>query len=228
MRTQTLGRLLVRAALAIALGSFAWYVWPGRADGRSQRAATREVKQTASYVTVGLDAPLTEPAEWLAPRAQPRGADWIYDMFTPPEIFYDADTLQFAVSSPSDLAVVPGSESGAAPPAPFRLQLLGYVGGAGRYLGTFENQLTGEVFLARAGQPVRALGLEITDFTVARQPVRLADNLESNQWIATAVVRDEQTGSGITLRAGERSYPTDPSALPALGVDEDDSDPILP
>jgi hypothetical protein len=109
-----------------------------------------------------------------------------------------------------------GIELVAVRPEPFRLQLIGYVGGDGRWRGTFENVLTGEVFLAAAGKQVPALGLSIRSFEVQAQPVALADSMTTRQRIATAIVRDEKTGREVTLTHRERQFTGSVSAFVAL------------
>jgi hypothetical protein len=211
------------AALVAALGSFAWYVWPVRPHGRSHRAPPLEAKTAADYAPARFEPLIKKPGEWAAPRAQARGSEWIYDVFTPPEVFYDAATQQFAVSRPRDREqAAPGLKLLAVQRTPFRLQLVGFVGEAGRYLGTFENELTGEVFLAEAGRALPALGLVITEFAVERRPLALADRQASNPWVATAVVRDEQTGEVSKLTAGERHYTGELRAMLAAGEDGED------
>jgi hypothetical protein len=220
MRPRLLDGLLLGAALLAALGSFAWYVWPARTHGRSHRTPPTEAKTAADYTPARFEPPVKKPGEWASPRAQVRGPEWIYDVFTPPEVFYDAATLQFAVSCPRDREEAAlGLKLLAVHRTPFRLQLVGFVGETGRSLGMFENELTGEMFLAGAGRALPALGLVVTNFAVERKPVALADRLTSNQWVATAVVRDDQTGEVATLTAGERQYTGELRAVLAEGDD---------
>lgn len=225
MRAQIKDRVILAAALAAALGSFGWFGWPGRAQGRA-RVLPSSVKLAATYLSAGVTAPTMPRGEWLPPSPQARGAEWIYDVFTPPEVYFDEAAQKFAVvpRDPPE-AEEPELQAQDVPRTPFPLQLVGYVGEAGRFLGTFEIQPTGEVFLAGRGRVVPALGLVITEFTVEKQPVQLADNLVSDQWVATAVVRDQLTGGDVSLRAGERSYLPDSGALSAGEDEEYDSTP---
>jgi hypothetical protein len=78
------------------------------------------------------------------------------------------------------------------------------------------------VFLAGSGRSVPALRLVITDFNVERRPMSQPDRPASNQWVATAVVRDEHTGASTILTAGERSYTDELRAFLATGEDEDE------
>jgi hypothetical protein len=91
-------------------------------------------------------------------------------------------------------------------PEPFRLQLIGYVGGEGDWRGTFENVATGEVFLAAAGRRVPNLALTIKSHEVRAVPVAIADSMTTRQRVATAVVRDERAGRDVKLTHRERQF----------------------
>jgi len=226
MRTQTIDRILLGAALAAAVASFVWFGWAVSTAGRVHRAVTPGASlpaATSAQADAGSPAGRMEP--WQPPSTQSRGPRWVYDLFTPPSISYDAQTGQFDVTPPLDPARENGS---AAPPGveliavrrdPFRLQLVGYVGGEGAFLGTFEDLATGEVFLAGPGRQLPGLGLEIAEFTVQRRPVPIGDGTTSKQRVATAVVRDTRTGRITTLTADERAYTEELCAV--LSSDED-------
>ncbi|MFZ9747293.1 MAG: hypothetical protein ACO3G4_11750 [Opitutaceae bacterium] len=148
---------------------------------------------------------------WAAPAPQSRGREWVYDAFSPPEIYYNSRSRQFSVKPPASLvegdAAEPfGLELVAVRPEPFRLQLIGYVGGTGNWRGTFHNARTGEVFLAAAGRRLPALGLTIRSLDVGTQPVAVAESMTTRQRVASALVRDEQAGRDVLLTHRERVY----------------------
>jgi hypothetical protein len=226
MRTHTIDRGLLCTALAAALASAAWFGWQASAGGRRHRAAAAGAKPApAAYVPASVIGPVGKTEPWAPPLAQARGPGWLYDVFTTPEICFDAPTGQFEVTLPDDpaRANAPAAPSGveliAVRRALFRLQLVGYVGREDAYLGTFENPLTTEIFLAGPGRRIPALDLEITDFDVRLRPGAVADGTTSNQRVATAIVRDTRTGRTTTLTAGERSYSDE---LRAVLADDDD------
>ena len=227
MRIPNIDQSLVGTALVAALGSMVWFGCQSPAQSRVRRSDAAGSKARAiAYAPGNLGDPVVGKATWPSPAPQGRGAGWIYDVFTPPEIFYDAPANRFVVEPPSDRsqssdpdATAAGLELVAVKREPFRLQLLGYVGRQGNYLGTFENRLTTGVFLAAAGRQVPELDLMITDFTVQRQPVPMADGTLSNQWVATAVVRDELTGRSTTLTVGELGYTDELCAVLAAAED---------
>jgi len=89
-------------------------------------------------------------------------------VFTPPEIYYDGRSREFSVTPPTTSEAAARDDSRPAPAAPFRLQLVGFVGGEGSYRGMFENLATTEHFLARSGRALPELEVTIRDFQVQR------------------------------------------------------------
>jgi hypothetical protein len=205
-------KVLVAAAAALVVASAAVF---GAMAWRYAHAARAPIPQAElsdrDYTPVAVQAAALKADTWNLPGPQSRGREWLYDTFTPPEIFYSARSRQFTVKPPFGMGEgEPEEEFGlelvSVRPEPFRLQLIGYVGGDGHWRGTFENVLTGEVFLAAAGRQVTALGLSIRSLEVQPQPVALPDSMTTRQRIATAVVRDDKTGREVTLTHRERQF----------------------
>jgi len=162
---------------------------------------------------------------WLDPEPQRRGPQWVFDVFTPPEIFYHPARQQFRVKAipPSGELVVATRVLSEVPSAQghglrllgvrheeYSLQLSGYVGGgtddAGALLlGLFENRESGETLLLRGGERVESLGVEVLDFRVEERPVaadfEIATLIEPR---AVATIRDAR-GEVRTLREGEQA-----------------------
>lgn len=203
-------KVLLGAAALVALASVVVFGWvtfthPSPAStplGRVELA-------TSPYEPTAPDAPAVRTDTWAAPVAQSRGREWIYDAFTPPEIFYNARSKQFTVKPPSslldeDATEAFGLELVAVRPEPFRLQLIGYVGGEGTWRGTFQNAVSGEVFLGFAGRRVPSLGVTIKSLDVSLQPIRVGDNTTVKQRVASAVIVDERANREVTLTHRER------------------------
>lgn len=162
---------------------------------------------------------------WLAPAAQRRGDAWVFDVFAPPEVFYDAMTDRFGVTAPAPLPMAMASplvaetfalELVEVRHAAFRLQLIGFVGAEGAYRGLFENVETGETVFAGAGHDVAGLGVRIEHFEVERVAVPLADSMMTRRRVATARVRDERTGEVVLLSSLERRFAGEPVAVVTL------------
>ena len=198
--------LLFVVASAAAFGTLFW-----RKVGLPSGPAPTVELASDPYEAKAVSAPAVKTETWAAPVAQTRGREWIYDTFTPPEIFYNARTKQFTVKPPSSLvdddAPEPfGLELVAVKPEPFRLQLIGYAGGEGHWRGTFQIVKTGEVFLGTTGKSVPSLGLSIKSLDVSLQPVLQGDSMVTKQRVATAIVRDDKTGGDFTLTHRERAF----------------------
>ncbi|MBL9188868.1 MAG: hypothetical protein JNK23_15400 [Opitutaceae bacterium] len=194
--------LLVLATL-VALGSagvFGSMAWRHQGPGSVAPVVLTE----SPYAAKAPDAPPVKVETWAAPVAQSRGREWIYDTFTPPEIFYNTRSKQFTVKPPSSLVDEAefetfGVELVAVKPEPFRLQLIGYSGGPGAWRGTFSNMITGETVLAGAGRRLPNLALTIKSLEVATQTVRLGESMPVRQTVATAVVLDEKSNRETTI-----------------------------
>ena len=73
---------LLAVASAAVCGTFSWRQMTAP---RAQVAAL-DLPDTP-YVATVTEAEVVKTDTWASPPAQTRGRDWIYDTFTPPEIF---------------------------------------------------------------------------------------------------------------------------------------------
>lgn len=205
-------KVYASAALALVLASagvFGVLTWR---HAQAPSGPPPRVQLTdAAYTPTAADAAVVKAETWAPPTAQTRGRDWIYDTFTPPEIFYNARSKHFTVKPPlaagDDVQEEPfGVELVAVRPEPFRLQLIGFFGEGSSARGTFENLQSGEVFLAAAGRRVPSLGLTIKSFDVQTIAVALPQSMTTRQRVATAVVADEKHGREMILTHRERRF----------------------
>ena len=226
MAAQSQEKIIFGAALLVLLAAGTWTFLQ-----QPKLAALRKVSSSitvqAAYVPVGVDASNVSTSTWPSAPAQTRGPEWVYDEFTPPEIYYSEATKEFSVTPPTSLVVakpveIPfGLELIEIKQDVFRLQLVGYVGNVGSYLGTFENTVTGDTFLAKAGKKVSALGLTLRTFEVKRILVPAQDSMPIYEIVATAVVVDDKTGKEFTLTNKQRLIKGSPFAiLKATGSDK--------
>jgi hypothetical protein len=222
--------ILPCVALGVAVGSFAWF-------GFLSIRANRVKPERAKFVVAGPSSPgrdnrarMLKAEPWSPPPAQRRSTQWVYDVFTPPEIFYDARLKAFSVTPPTTaIAREEGATMGdklQAPPsiqlvgvkrALFRLQLIGFVGTEHGYLGLFENTIASETFLARSGRTVSTLNLVIEEIDVRPRPVALPKSMTTQRLVGTASVRDQISGEAVTLTSTERCYTAEPRATLAIG-----------
>lgn len=205
------------ALVAVSTAVFGFLIWRDRAAAPIGRPAL----SAPAYAPAAVATPIVKPTVWSAPVPLARGRDWLYDVFTPPEIFYNPRTRQFSVSAAAvgtgDQPDEPfGLELLSVRPEPFRLQLIGYVGGEGDARGVFENRVSGEVFLASAGRRVADLGLSIRRFSVRAEDIAIPDSMGFKQRVGTAVVTDARSGRDVILTQRERRMTGNVFAFVAL------------
>lgn len=171
------------------------------------------------YEPAPLSLPAAESQRWSAAPSQPAGENWLFDVFTPPIIYYNTETKRFTVTVPQ-LAVV--RDDGELPPLPepepdsfgltllkveqplFRLQLVGWVGEGPNARGNFLNVLTGDVIFGTTGKKLPDLNLEIVSFSAERVRAKVEGGTDNIYTIAKAVVRDTLTDALISLDADAR------------------------
>jgi hypothetical protein len=149
-----------------------------------------------------------ESRSWADAPAQKAGEKWIYDVFTPPKIYYNIHTKQFTVVPPTDpVQPVDTKVDVVMPPIPtfglelvkveqplFRLQLIGNVGEGDQARGNFLNVRTGTVVFGTTGKKLPDLKLEIVRFSAERKVVPQPGGTTLRYLEVTAIVRDTETG----------------------------------
>jgi hypothetical protein len=140
---------------------------------------------------------------WPKPEAQSEGGGWVYEVFTPPVIYYNAAARSFAVTPPHYSAeateTIFGLELVGVKLAPYRLQLAGYFGAPGNYLAAFVSSERPETLLAREGHRFEQLGLTLMRFDVRKIAVETDAAGPVYDIAALAVLHDEETGGEVVL-----------------------------
>jgi hypothetical protein len=198
-----LEKSLAFLAFAAALASGVWWWQQRPALHRLQTERVAAELTGAAYAPSALPAPLSSAPAWKKPAAQSSGGEWIYELFTPPVIYYHAMARSFTVTPPIYLAEktnLPfGLELLAVKREPFRLQLVGYVGGAEDVRGAFVSSQVPDTLLARAGRRFDQLGLAVKSLEVRKLNLTPNDPRPIYDVAAVAVVHDERTGTEVTL-----------------------------
>ncbi|QYM80013.1 hypothetical protein K0B96_05180 [Horticoccus luteus] len=201
---------LVIAAL-LAAGSLGWSAWSlHRLQPRPIAPLTASAGETPPVAEAKPDD--EKVAMWAPPPAQSHGGAWVYDVFSPPEIFYDAATKQFTVTPPvlhrpsAGLGGLAGLELAGVARELYRFQLVGFIGREGDWRGTFEDRLTGETFLGQEGRALAQTGLTVRLLEVRRVQVDLPDSMSTTQRVATAVLHDDRTGEETELNSAAPRY----------------------
>jgi hypothetical protein len=210
LRKETLYFIAGLAVAAASAGGFGLLAWRG-AHGPSSTVARVQLAD-APFTPTAADAAVVKTENWATPTAQSRGREWVYDAFTPPEIFYNARSKHFTVKPQLEVAEEAaveepfGVELVSVRPEPFRLQLFGFVGSEGDWRGTFENIATGQVFLAGAGRRVPELALSIKRLGVESVDVKIPDSMTTHQRVAIAIIHDDKSGRDVTITNRERVF----------------------
>lgn len=168
-----------------------------------------------SYEATNLTIEPPVSRQWAEAPAQSAGDKWLFEVFTPPKIYYNEETKQFTVIPPVRAAAP--VETVVEPPKPefglklakveqplFRLQLVGAVNFGPDARGTFSNSITGDIIIATKGRKIADLNLEITDFVAERRRISVAGGSDVITEVITATVKDTVTGVETRLDARNR------------------------
>lgn len=212
-----------RILLAIMLGLFLWMGYEAY-----QRFALIDTISAGDPMP-GVAAKPYEPnpatplrivtQTWENAPPQSSGKEWVYDVFTPPVIYYNPVTLQFTVSPPEFERAVEVAEDTfdlqllEVRPQPFRLQLVGYVGREGDHLASFENVSTGETMTGRPGRRFDSVGITLRSFELRKEAIPTGGGSPVFETVAVAVVYDEETGQDWVLTDQTRAMLPGPEAV---------------
>lgn len=202
-------KILAMLGALLLIGAIAWALFSDLGGGGLGLAP--DVSQNPEFLveqTVSQDA---LPSGWGKPTPQ-GGANWIFDIFTPPVIYYDEDTETFTVTppfpnaipaeDPFELQLVEVSRQ------PFRLQLVSYAGAIGNYLLTLENLESGRDIFCAPRDDLINLGVRILEFNEVRLVAASTgiDSTEAFDLVGEAVVEDLESGKSYRLRHNDITY----------------------
>ncbi len=214
-------KLLVALAAAVLAVSGGW-VWSHRAELVRLRHQPVAVDVSgAAYVPSGLTSPEAKRAVWTQPSTQSSGSGWLYEVFTPPVIYYNPLARSFTVTPQLNLAdggTPFGLELLAVKLEPYRLQLAGYFGAPDDYLAALVSPGQPETLLARSGRRFESLGLTLKSFDVRKVEVTNPDALPVYDVAALAVLLDERTGEEVGLDSRKRKLTDTPLAVLRLST----------
>ena len=209
-------KLLAAFGVALLAAGGGW-MWSHQTDlARLRHQPVAADLSGAPYVVSGLQLPETKVAPWPKPAAQSPGGGWLYEVFTPPVIYYNALAKSFAVTpprNPADGGVPFGLELLDVKFEPYRLQLVGYLGEPGDYLAAFVSADRPETLLARSGRRFEQLGLTLKSFDVKKVEVPHTDPWPVYDVAALAVLFDEKSGAEVVLDSRARKLTDTPLAV---------------
>ena len=216
MITKTQDHIYLAAGGVALLGTCIWAFMQQSAISSFQEPVNAPVSG-GSYEPQPLSLSAPESKTWASPKAQSSGSEWLFDVFTPPKIYYNVDSGKFTVTVPINDPVVVGPVEPPPPPTfglqlvkveqpLFRLQLIGYVGEGPGARGNFLKVTTGDLVFATSGKKFPDLNLEVVRFSAERVRTQVEGGTEIIETVAKAVVRDTITGEEIPLDVKVRRH----------------------
>lgn len=196
---------LAVAVLFLAGGVFLYLQKSGQAPSSS--APINVEPADNPYQPEAVPTSESHEASWPEPVAQSAGPEWVYDVFTPPEIYIDQDGN-----------FVPTGWKPTPPPPPFgiylseivrkpyRIQIEGYIeedrsDSSKTLLLMFDEEAQKQVRL-RPGDENADSGFKLLSFDIQR--IRDGDN--NIEVVAQAKILDQRSGEEVVLTHGERLY----------------------
>lgn len=209
---------LMAGAGVLFVGLGAWMLFGGAANAGPPRLP--EPTAAASYKPAALVNPQRDTEKWENPVVRESDGEWLFDVFTPPVIYYNVSTHEFTVTPPDS---APGEALPVDRPfglelveikrTPYRIQLVGYVGSEGDYLATFEDVEGGGTFLAKVGRTVDEPGVMLRSFAVEKVRDQSGSGTVVHDIRATAVIRDLRQDKDVVLVQKERLMNEEPTAV---------------
>ncbi|HEY5551777.1 MAG TPA: hypothetical protein VIK52_07805, partial [Opitutaceae bacterium] len=204
LKRKPIDDILLGGAGLLFVGLGLWALLGG--TGEAAPPVLPEPTAAGRYEPAALKNPETNTEVWTAPIASEDGGEWLFDVFTPPVIYYDVANHVFSVTAPdAGTGEARGPENAfglelvEVKRTPYRIQLVGYVGSEGDYIATFEDMETGETLLARPGRTVEAPGVMLRSFIVEKIKDESGGGTIVQDTRATAVIRDLRQNRDVTL-----------------------------
>ncbi|HUG10998.1 MAG TPA: hypothetical protein VMM36_08290 [Opitutaceae bacterium] len=217
LKRKPLDSITLGAASVLFVGLGLWTLLSGTGDAAPPQLP--DPSATGHYQPAALANPEKVTEIWTAPAAG-GGDAWVFDVFTPPVIYYDVANHKFSVTPPDTepgeargLENAFGIELVEVKRTPYRIQLVGYVGSEGDYIATFEDVEAGETFLARPGRTIEGPGVMLRSFAVEKIRDDSGGGTAVQDTRATAIIRDLRQNRDVTLVQKVRQMNDAPSAV---------------
>jgi len=198
------GGLLVVSATWALLGFDA-----GEAAGVLNPGSNREAESPDSLKR----SLMASEFAWQEPRAQ-GDPEWVFDLFTPPVVYYDETTGAFTVTPPGAAKVEEGGfplELCSIEQAVYRYQLVAYAGVSGDYLLTLDDRVAHEDIYVAPGELIPETRIEVKSFEELRiVPEGLEPGTtEVFDLVGVCILHDRETGEEYRLVSGATCYAGD-------------------
>lgn len=215
-------KLILALAVLALLGGGAFYMLKSEAV-TDQNSSNNFQPAENPYEPVPIPDSTTKTATWPEPGPQSSGPKWIYDVFTPPRIYIDADG-NFIPEPPDDptqterFGIYLAKEMER---KPYRIQLQGFSGDPKKpeeavlFLFDEERQLK---FFIREGQVNEEAEVEVLDFTIKRE---IDAAVGKAVVTAIATILDKRSGEEVVLNDDERLLSAE---VPVVFLSREDPD----
>lgn len=238
MSASSKDKVFLAAGAVVFLGAAGW-AFMNEGDIAAYGEAPQVPATGRSYEPTAVAVTTPEARRWAEAPSQSAGEKWRFEVFTPPQIFYNEETRAFTVIPPiiKDKTVGPVIETPKdIPPVTFgatlvkveqplfRLQLVGAVGEGPTARGTFQAKDSKDIILGTTGKKLPDLNLEIVEFKAERVRDTVAGATTVIRDVIYAVVRDTQTGQ--TYRLDPKNRLPDGPLVATLKLDSGEERPV--
>lgn len=202
-------KILFGLSLLVLIGFSLVFFQSGEEIASEFDAELPPVRNVREYELTQAESIDVEVPDWGPPPRQSSGVDWVYDIFTPPRIFYDEANDRFIPRPPGPQDpedVVAEVEFVGFEDEPYRIQLTGYVGGEEDPSIIFDNLETDQGIVTKRNREEPQADMEVREFTVHRIE---EDGVVSR--VAEAVIYDRRTGEEVVLVEEETKYRDEPA-----------------
>lgn len=199
-------KLLLLLAFLALLGGVAFYML--QIEPAPGRGSIPDIQPAGNpYEPVPIPNPTVEDTSWPEPGPQSSGPNWVYDVFTPPKIYIDAEgNFTAEPPKPPEPPKPFGLYLAEMERKPYRIQMQGFSGDRDKpeeaVLFFFDEEREVKFFI-REGQRNEESGVEVLDFTIE---VEIDPEKGEAKVTAIAKILDRRTGEEITLNDEERLF----------------------
>jgi len=200
------GETIVVLGVFSLVGSITWaFFYEASLDGIDELKRFEDVPDSIVEEELMIEASLEEePTHWEIPKSQSGGADWIFEVFTPPLIYYHPTEARFTVTPPTAARWTLGQliDVLSIEHPLYRLQYRGYSRGNSGDLIEIEDIEAGIWYRGRIGDDFEESGFSINGFVVERVLV-FSEEVEETPYVDYSVelsIWDKRIGGSILLR----------------------------
>jgi len=201
---------LVIGVVALLCAASCYYLFAEHRRAVVPARATGFVEAAAPYRPAGLMSGSERADSWNEPLVQTWDSRAIFEVFTPPIIFYNPRNGHFTLEPPlsrTDADLGFGLELVKVQRELYRLQYEGYAGDEDDYLALLRNEATGAGIRGRVGDRIEEEGFSIVSFDVNRSMVEQKGGTPVMEETVTLVIFDERADADIALGTEPRYNP---------------------